>query len=186
MTSARDFNQAAALQFFDESVDAADAHADRFGERVLTRKAQAVVPSIAEEECVCCLSANRYGGIAQDEIGKLREAVARDWIGGIELDVLLNFFEAAANVAAKAMAFVPIEERTRLLRGTMSECARGGSHGTGRSSDNIWRKLVETYGVRHPRIRATHRDHAVVHTRTPIETDCRALTRVIFAPSIWT
>ena len=48
------------------------------------------MPSVAEEERVGRFSADGNGGVAENEIRQLREAMQRNWIGTVDLDILLD------------------------------------------------------------------------------------------------
>ena len=85
-----DVDQTAGLKFLDECIDATDAHPESLGQRILPWKAEIVVPSVTEEERVGRLGADRYGGVAENEIRQLREAMQRNWISTVDLYVLLG------------------------------------------------------------------------------------------------
>ena len=78
------------------------------------------MPGIAEEQGVCCFGADRNVRVAENEIGELREAIARDGIGGVELHVLLDLFKMGADVlhghGAKGGAFVRMMSAESAIR----------------------------------------------------------------------
>ena len=102
MTSSGDLDEAAPFEFFDEGVDAADAHAQRFGQSVLSWKAHRVVPGVAQEQRVGCLRADRDVWVAQDEIRQLGKPVQRNRIGAVDFDVLFDLGEVGPDVVHRA------------------------------------------------------------------------------------
>jgi hypothetical protein len=91
------------LELLDGGVDAADIHADRHGQRVLSGEVHAVVPSVAEKQGG--LGLNRDLEILEDEVEGLRELVAwalrlvagNPWFAVIT-DINGKLFESAACV----------------------------------------------------------------------------------------
>src|SRR5438105_2215981 len=93
-----DVDEAAGLKFFDEGVDAADAHPESLGQCVLPWEAKVVVPGVAEKERVGRLGTDRDVGVAKNEIRELGEAVQRNRISAVDVDVLLDCLEVCADV----------------------------------------------------------------------------------------
>ena len=98
LTTARDFDERAILKLGDGPADGGDMRTHVFGKALLTRKAEIVVPGIAEQKRIGCLGVGGKFGIAQDEIRKLGEAIPRDRIGGIQFHVLLDLLKSPSDV----------------------------------------------------------------------------------------
>jgi hypothetical protein len=93
---AGNLDEPACLQLLDVFVYPRDAHAHVAGKPFLAGKAAVVVPSEMQEHRVRDLGPEADVGIAQDEIGNLGKAAARDRIIRCELDVA--FSENVADV----------------------------------------------------------------------------------------
>ena len=80
------------------AADGRDVGAHVLGKTFLAGEAEVVVPGVAQQQRVDCL---RIGGeirIPENEVGKLREAMLRNRIGGVEPHVLIDRSELFADV----------------------------------------------------------------------------------------
>src|SRR5205809_6852454 len=67
LAAALDLDQPGLLQLADQLRNARPCHAHVLGKAILTREAEIVVPTVADEHGVDHLSADRQGGHPQDE-----------------------------------------------------------------------------------------------------------------------
>ena len=98
LTTARDFDERAVLEFGDGAAHGGDVRAHVFGKALLAWKAEIVVPGVTEQKRIGRLGVGGKLGIAKDEIRKLGEAIPRDRIGGIQLHVLLDLLKSLSDV----------------------------------------------------------------------------------------
>ena len=98
LTTARDFDERAILEFGDGAAHGGDVRAHVFGKALLTWKAEVVVPGVAEQKRIGCLGIGGKLWIAKDKIWKLCEAIPRDRIGSIQLHVLLDLLQPLSDV----------------------------------------------------------------------------------------
>ena len=87
------FNERAILELGGGATHSGHIDPHVLGKAFLAGKTKAVVPSVAKEERIDGLRVGGEGGVAENEIGKLRKPVPRDWVGGVELHVLFKLLE---------------------------------------------------------------------------------------------
>ena len=83
-----DLHQAGLFKFPDKFRNTGTAHSHVLSHAILARKAEIIVPRVAQEHRVCDFGANGQGWIPEDEIGYLREAAADHRIFRGQTDVL--------------------------------------------------------------------------------------------------